>query len=102
MEQIYNSDKPIDDKNKDRFNRNKFSSRISQTIINRKSDWSSNWTAKLNPPRNMYEWKIKTKPRVKNIYKWYPSMALLILTLKGLIKNLNKKIILIKNKNAML
>lgn len=38
MEQIYNSDKPIDNKNKDRFNRNKFSSRISQTIINRKSD----------------------------------------------------------------
>nr|WP_199161800.1 P-loop NTPase fold protein [Elizabethkingia sp. ASV34] len=37
MEQIYNSDKPINDKNKDLFNRNKFSSRISQTIINRKS-----------------------------------------------------------------
>ena len=65
MEQIYISDKPIDDKNKDRFNRNKFSSRISQTIINRKRDegfviglygiWGEGKTSVLNMIQNDLE-----------------------------------------------
>lgn len=65
MEQIYNSDKPIDNKNNDRFNRNKFSSRISQTIINRKSDeglviglygvWGEGKTSVLNMIQNDLE-----------------------------------------------
>ncbi|TDX10322.1 P-loop NTPase fold protein [Flavobacterium sp. S87F.05.LMB.W.Kidney.N] len=38
MNQIYNSDKPIIEKKYDRFNRFKFSRRISETIIKRSSD----------------------------------------------------------------
>jgi predicted KAP-like P-loop ATPase len=38
MTQIYNSDKPIILEAQDRFNRYKFSSRIAETIINRKND----------------------------------------------------------------
>lgn len=40
MNQIYNSDKPIENKSSDRFNRHKFSSRVAQTIIDRKSPLS--------------------------------------------------------------
>ena len=38
MNQIYNSDKPINLKEQDRFNRYKFSNRIADTIIKRNSD----------------------------------------------------------------
>ena len=67
MEQIYISDKPIDNKNKDWFNRNKFSSRISQTIINIKRDeglviglygvWGEGKTSVLNMIQNDLEEK---------------------------------------------
>lgn len=38
MQQIYNSDKPIENKDQDRFNRYKFSSRIAETIIKRNGE----------------------------------------------------------------
>jgi len=37
MQQIYNSDKPIFQKKQDRFNRQKFSSRIAETVIKRQN-----------------------------------------------------------------
>jgi len=62
MEQIYNSDKPITLKKEDRFNRDKFASRIADTILKRNTDeglviglygiWGEGKTSVLNMIEN--------------------------------------------------
>lgn len=102
MEQIYNSDKPINLKEQDRFNRHNFSNRIAETIIKRENDdglviglygiWGEGKTSVLN----MIEEKLKENENTLiakfNPWRFKDEDSLILNFFKNISEVLNKEL----------